>query len=185
MKKYVIILACGILFSCDNKRSSEGILSEESEVAPETIPPSKVEPQVDGVAAGEEMARPLAVIDGRYQKLEKDDLSADCNCRCIDVDFNASTEICIVKDKIYINVRFEKTGESTANIYLVNVSREKNPERKFPWEEFDRNTPIASMEFIPDGTAELDWKGFNIGGEIATDYAIYGKKSLEGTYKKT
>jgi len=30
----------------------------------------------------------------------------------------------------------------------------------------------------------LDWKGFYIDGELAVDYAIYGKKTLEGTYKK-
>jgi hypothetical protein len=30
----------------------------------------------------------------------------------------------------------------------------------------------------------LDWKGFSIDGELAVDYAIFGKKTLEGTYKK-
>jgi zinc D-Ala-D-Ala carboxypeptidase len=31
---------------------------------------------------------------------------------------------------------------------------------------------------------ELDWLGFTINGDLAMDYAIFGKKTLEGQYKK-
>ena len=185
MKKYLIIFVFCILASCDdNKKSSQQLSEEPAPASSERISPAKVEPEVDGLETEEEVARPLAVIDGRYRKLEKDESSTDCNCKCIDVDFDATSEFCIVKDKIYINARCQKTGDNSADLYFVNVSREENPDRPIPWKDFDTDTPIASIEFKPDGTAELDWIGFNIDGKVATDYAIYGKKSLEGTYKK-
>ena len=184
MKKYIIILIFGILFSCDDNKNSSAQFSEKKEVGSEEIPPSKVEPEVDGLETEEEVARPLAVIDGRYRKLDKDDLSSDCNCRCIDVNFDAPTEFCIVKDKIYISALCKKTAENSADIFFVKMSKEENPDRAIPWDQFDTDTPIASVKFQPDGTAELDWIGFNIDGKVATDYAIYGKKSLEGKYKK-
>lgn len=184
MKKFLIILAFSLFFSCEDNKKAAAQFPEESEVAPEQVPASKVEPEVDGLETEEDVARPLAVVGGRYRKLEEGDTSTDCNCKCIDLEFDKTSEFCIVKDKIYINARCQKTGQNTADIYFVNLSREENPERKIPWQDFDTTTPIASVEFKSDGTAELDWIGFNIDGKLATDYAIYGKKSLEGTYKR-
>ncbi len=78
----------------------------------------------------------------------------------------------------------QKTGDNTADIYLVGPSREMHPDKPLPWADFDTDFPVATMTFQPDGSAELDWLGFAVNGEIATEYALYGKKTLEGTYQK-
>ena len=184
MKKYLIMLFFSLLISCDEEKKSSAQFSEEKEITPEKIPLSKVERDTDGVTTVEDVARPLAVVGGKYRKVENDSGSIDCNCACIEVNFDTPTEWCIVKDKVYIKARCQKTGGNTADVYLVDVSREENQDRPLPWKDFDKDLPIASIVFQPDGTADLDWKGFNIGGKLATDYAIYGKKSLEGTYKR-
>jgi len=115
-----------------------------------------------------------------YIKIDESD--ANCNCYCLELDMNKNTELCLSEDKIYINARYAQAKDGV-NMYYVSPSN-KNTNEDLPWKEFDTNTPIAVLSTGENGNMVLDWKGFSIDGELAVDYAIYGKKTLEGTYKK-
>jgi len=105
----------------------------------------------------------------------------NCNCYCIEVKLSDTAELCLTKDKLYINGRFETSGNNI-NIYYTGKSS-GNTDTNIPWDKFETGTPIAVL--TPDDNGfKLDWKGFSIDGKIAIDYALYGKKTLEGTYKK-
>lgn len=115
-----------------------------------------------------------------YIKINESD--ANCNCYCLELDMSKSTELCLSEDEIYINARYAQDGDDV-NMYYVSPSN-KNTNEDLPWKEFDTNTPIAVLSAGENENMVLDWKGFSIDGELAVDYAIYGKKTLEGTYKK-
>jgi len=121
-----------------------------------------------------------AVSGETYVKIDEKD--ANCNCYCLELNMNNNTELCLSEDEIYITARYSKSGNNI-NMYYANPSS-KNTNEELPWEDFDTNTPIAVLSPTDNGNLELDWKGFSINGELAVDYAIYGKKTLEGTYKK-
>lgn len=114
----------------------------------------------------------------------KDDHTEDtnCNCYCIDVSMKSTSELCLTEDKLYINGRFEKSGNNI-NIYYTGKSA-GTTDKEIPWDKFETGTPIAVLSPASNGNLKLDWKGFSINGEIAIDYALLGKKTLEGTYKK-
>ena len=116
---------------------------------------------------------------GRYRLITEDPIG---DCSYLEVSFTTPTRLCIAPDEIFIFARYEKTGGNTANVYLKDPL--ENHLGELPWEEFDRDTPIATLSLEPNGTLVLDWKGFAVDGDIATDYAIYGKKTLEGTYER-
>ena len=59
----------------------------------------------------------------------------------------------------------------------------RNKDKNLPWEDFSKKDAIASLKATNDGL-KLDWIGFKINGQIATDYAIFGKKTLEGNFTK-
>lgn len=183
MKKYLFILLIALLTSCEEDKKASKDYSENNEKTIESLPPGNIQKERDALQTEKEEPKTVATLNGRYRKMIKDQPATDCSCNCIDISFDGNTEWCIVKDKVYINARCEKTGENTAELYFVSASLDI-AERQLPWEEFDTDIPIASIEFQPDGSAKLDWKGFSSDGKIATDYAIYGKKTLEGTYKK-
>jgi hypothetical protein len=115
-----------------------------------------------------------------FLKIDKSD--ANCSCYCIELDMSNNTELCLLEDEMYIKARYSKSGNDV-NMYYLSPSN-KNTNKDLPWEDFDTNTPIAVLSPGENGNMELDWKGFSIDGELAVDYAIYGKKTLEGTYKK-
>jgi len=121
-----------------------------------------------------------AIAGEIYVKIDEKD--ANCNCYCLELDMNNNTELCLSEDKIYITASYSKSGNNV-NMYYTSPSS-KNTNDELPWEDFDTNTPIAVLSPTDNGNMELDWKGFSINGELAIDYAIYGKKTLEGTYKK-
>ena len=104
-----------------------------------------------------------------------------CNCYCLDVQLNSTAELCLAENDLYIYGRFEQEGD-LINIYYSGKSP-KNTNTEIPWDEFDRNLPIAVLRSSGEGM-KLDWKGFSINEQIAVDYALYGKKTLEGNYKK-
>ncbi|MGB7786818.1 MAG: hypothetical protein WBL27_12010 [Salinimicrobium sp.] len=179
MKKSLNLMFLGLLlfcFSCGDEAKSEQPAANKDQVITK-------EGKHD-TAALHEGSEPVAVLNGRYRKLIKNQPASDCNCNCIDVDFDKPSEWCIIKDKVYISAQCRKSGDNSVDLYFIGMSREDAPDRPLPWQDFDTDQPIASINFQPSGDAELDWKGFSIDGKIATDYAIFGKKTLEGTYKK-
>jgi len=113
----------------------------------------------------------------------KDDHAEDtnCNCYCLDIKFSGTSKLCLTQDNLFINGRFEKEGENI-NVYYSGKAA-GNSDTQLPWEEFDTGTPIAVLSPAENGF-KFDWKGFSINNEIAIDYALFGKKTLEGTYKK-
>ncbi len=84
---------------------------------------------------------------------------------------------------MYIEVKFEKNQDGSTNVYYVNPSNKNIEGKDIPWDKFDRNTPIATIENLSANEIKLDWLGFSINGDLAVDYAIYGKKTMEGNYK--
>ncbi|MGY5847917.1 hypothetical protein ACW6QP_10910 [Salegentibacter sp. HM20] len=118
---------------------------------------------------------------GKYTKVDESD--ATCNCYCLDVVEGGTTEMCLRPDEIYITARVEKGPGSEIHFYYTQPSS-RNTNTELPWEDFDKNQPIAIMLPGENGQMDLDWKGFHIDGQLATDYAIYGKKTLEGNYKR-
>ncbi len=122
-------------------------------------------------------------IEGQYIRIgEEADLN--CECYCLDLNFTSISELCLSPDKIYINVKFKKTNNNLINVYLINPSDINSEGDKIPWAKFDRNVPIATITSQPNGELDLDWLGFSINGDLAMDYAIFGKKTLEGKFKK-
>ncbi|UJH91104.1 hypothetical protein LZ575_21045 [Antarcticibacterium sp. 1MA-6-2] len=77
----------------------------------------------------------------------------------------------------------EKSGNNI-NIYFIEPSARSSEGKDIPWKDFDKNSPIATIIPQNNGEIELDWLGFTVNGDLAMDYAIYGKKTLEGVYKK-
>lgn len=183
MKTYLILLFALIFASCQNEKKNTAEKVELNEKTTETIP-EKVEEERDGVKIEKEDPKVTTTFNGKYRKMVKDEPAADCNCNCVEISFEKDTEWCIVKDKIYITARSQKTGENSADLYLVGVSREENTDRPLPWKDFDTQSPIAKIAFQPDGSADINWIGFSTNGQVITDYAIYGKKTLEGKYKR-
>jgi hypothetical protein len=53
-----------------------------------------------------------------------------------------------------------------------------------PFNTFDTTVPIAVLTQTSNNTLTLDWKGFSVNGDLAVDYAILGKKNLEGKFVK-
>lgn len=123
-------------------------------------------------------------LEGGYIRTDPPELPDGCNCYCLEISFSTPTQLCIAPDDIYINARFTPNGNAKANVYFVEMVRSETKENEIPWGDLDKNTPIATAELQPDGTLKFDWLGFAINGELAVDYAIFGKKSLEGIYKK-
>ena len=104
-----------------------------------------------------------------------------CQCFCLEVTTSTS-ELCLKEGDLFVNARFQQKGDQVEIYFDGKSSRTSNDE--IPWDKFETGTPIAVLSPEANGTMKLDWKGFSIDGKIAVDYALYGKKTLEGTYKK-
>lgn len=119
-------------------------------------------------------------ISGRYIRTDHPE-DVNCSCYCVTVTMGGTSELCLSDKELYINARYS-ANQNQINIYYAGKAP-KNSNNDLPWDKFDTETPIAVLNSTPDGL-KLDWKGFTIDGELAVDYALYGKKTLEGTYKK-
>lgn len=122
-------------------------------------------------------------LSGTYIKLGEES-DADCTCYCLDINFNSTSDLCLVPNEMYIETRMQRSNDNTVNIFLVGPSVRNTTEENIPWEQFDKNVPIASVTTIANGEIQMNWLGFTSNGDLAMDYAIYGKKTLEGIYKK-
>ncbi|CAN5405892.1 hypothetical protein BH23BAC2_BH23BAC2_08730 [soil metagenome] len=123
-----------------------------------------------------------AVMAGQYIKTGQENDNS-CNCYCIDLSAT-NPELCLVNNELYISTRFQKKLNNSIDVFLVNPSTRNSQGKEIPWKDFDRNAPIATITPKSNGELEFDWLGFTINGDLAVDYAIYGKKTLEGTFKK-
>ena len=144
--------------------------------------PAENDPSIDSQSRTENQANSnkISNLSGTYINTEH---TADNNCKCFCIEITEGTsELCLKENEIYIDARFVKKGENMEIYYSGKSSGSSDQE--IPWDKFETGTPIAVISPEPGGNFKLDWKGFSIDGKIAIDYALYGKKTLEGTYKK-
>lgn len=129
---------------------------------------------------------PATLFTGVFIRSDDGKEGKNCQCNCVEVDFSQQTILCIdEKSGLSIAASFKKANDGSLNIFYVQPKNEKGiAPGKIPWDKFDTSVPIASIDYSSNDTFALDWKGFTIDGEIAVDYAIYGKKNLEGNYVK-
>lgn len=189
-KMTLTVIACFfILNSCKNQNSgnknseagsaSEKTLSEGS-INSENNDYEDANTKSSSITDSEDSA---ATIESQYIKVgEEADLN--CACYCLDLNFTSNSELCLSPDKIFINVKFEKINSNLVNVYFVDASDINSEGKKIPWDKFDRKLPIATISPQPEGELDLDWIGFSINGDLALDYAILGKKTLEGKFKR-
>jgi len=122
-------------------------------------------------------------LSGTYIKIGEE-IDNSCACYCLNINYTGNTEMCLTPAKVFINTRLVKESNQLTNIFLVAPSSKNTEGKDIPWDKFDKNIPIATLKTTPDGKIEMDWLGFTINGDLALDYAILGKKTLEGNYKK-
>ncbi len=120
-------------------------------------------------------------LSGVYYNIEHLDDNT-CKCYCIDVSLDTSSELCLKEGELYIQANYRQNG-NVVNIYYAGRSN-RTTSTDIPWDKFATGTPIAVLVSGSDGSLELDWKGFTIDNKLAVEYALYGKKTLEGIYKK-
>jgi len=182
-----------ILIGCKNKESNQEYDSSANSNTSYSINGSNneektdpIEKKVNDINKSEikkpEESSPSSTISGNYIKLGEE-TDVNCDCYCLNINYANNSEFCLVKDKMYINVKFEKNQDGTTIVYYVNPSNKNVEGKDIPWDKFDRNIPIAKIENTENNQLKLDWLGFSIDGKLAVDYAIYGKKTLEGNYK--
>lgn len=201
---YLLVFTCFIIVSsCRNsesQRDSETLNNEEEEFSPvdRNIPRKDVEKQNEKDAEEIENNSPDAEnsnnqqssqtvsninsLSGNYIKSgEESDNS--CSCYCIDMNFSSNIEMCLIPNEMYISARLQQNNNSV-NVFLVEPSSKNSQGKDIPWNDFDRNSPIATITPQNNGNLDIDWLGFTINGDLAMDYAILGKKTLEGSYSK-
>lgn len=182
-KLTLTIIGCFfILNSCKNKDSGDNN-SETGSDLEKSQSESLTESGNNKDHSKTEAEGTSTTIEGQYIKVgEEGDLN--CECYCLDLNFTSNSELCLSPDTLFINVKFEKANSNLINVYLTDPSDINSEGNEIPWDKFDRNIPIATITPQPDGELELDWLGFSINGDLAMDYAILGKKTLEGKFKR-
>ncbi|MAM17865.1 MAG: hypothetical protein ABGW91_13195 [Christiangramia sp.] len=189
MKVRLIIICFGLLlWSCKDQqgaktdstdipaseRTSENDYSDSGKMTAE-------EPTGDQQASDKDsLAMPENGYSGVYIKTDHPEDSG-CSCYCIDMATSGTGELCLKDQELYINTRYAQDGDEIEVYYTGKSSKTTNSE--IPWDRFETGTPIAVISPNAEGF-DLDWKGFSIDGDLAVDYAILGKKTLEGTYKR-
>ena len=124
-----------------------------------------------------------SIPTGRFIKIGEEQ-DNNCACYCLSVNYSSNSELCLTPSKMFINIRMAKASNQVSNIFLVSPSTKNLEGKEIPWDKFDKDSPIATLTSKSNGELEMDWLGFSINGDLAIDYAILGKKTLEGTYKK-
>ncbi|MCM4155898.1 hypothetical protein [Gramella sp. AN32] len=202
MKKLVLLIfISALLFSCKNNSEKNEDKSPETEILSEgndlrntdqiengnintTSTPGRTKKDtisLDSTPNNRPTDNPTintTIASGTYIRTNG---GSTCNCNCLDIALNNTSELCLVPNEIYINARYEKVGNNIEVYYSGNSA--KTTKKDLPWNKFDKTVPIAILT-SNGNTSELDWKGFSMNGEVAVDYALLGKKNLEGSYKK-
>lgn len=197
----LMILSFIILVSCKNE--PEGAYDPVTNTDTEYFPPeadidpdnANVEENIDSVKkdnlpgsgenpekSGSSEKNKSTDIGGTYIKVGEES-DNNCSCYCLDINFGTGSEFCLLENEMYINTRFQRNPDNTVNVFLVRPST-KNKKSDIPFETFDTDTPIATIAQLPGGELKLDWLGFKSNGDLLPDYALFGKKTLEGIYKR-
>ncbi|MUP41549.1 hypothetical protein [Christiangramia aestuarii] len=192
-KPFILILLIAALVSCQDskKEQSETPINNTEKIQPKDELGSSAQDQPIGEnsdlkysdedTADDTSENRASVISGLYQnKSHTDDVN--CDCYCVNIKTNGTSELCLKEDELYIMARFQRQANNINVFYSGKSPGTTN--KDIPWDKFETGTPIAVLSPESDGSLKLDWKGFSIDGKIAVDYALYGKKTLEGTYKK-
>ena len=190
MKNLIVIMILFMLMSCksntDKDESTLNKLEDNIELTQDSTETNKDTEKNSAI----ENSKTLEITDtntaitssseGTYVNIDNVDAAAGCNT--INLNFNTATPLCIDKDGIIISVSYSRSG----NIVIITFNGviENQKDDTIPFEDFDTNTTLAEITLKPNGFLKLDWKGFTINNDLATDYAILGKKNLEGTFKK-
>ncbi|MEP6260890.1 MAG: hypothetical protein ABJ092_04885 [Gillisia sp.] len=156
-----------------NTRATQGRDNDNNQT-PEETP--------DGVTV-QDPDTPTSNTTGTYIKIGEES-DSNCNCYCLDLNTAGNKELCLVSGEMYITSRFQKNSDNSIDVYLVEPAARNTQGKDIPWKDFDRNSPIAKIIPQANGEMDFDWLGFKINGDLAIDYAIFGKKTLEGQYKK-
>lgn len=211
MKVPIITLLICILFltSCKDSAPSENETLEDSSIdkniysntsSDETdnseeikqrsksdIIDSEINPSIENLSSEKKdkpiIEKPVTSLSGNFIKIG-DEMDSSCSCYCLAINYNGNSELCLTPSKMYINVTMAKVSDNLTNIFLVAPSSKNTEGMNIPWTKFDKNTPIATIKPKGNGEIEFDWLGFSMNGDLAIDYAILGKKTLEGNYKK-
>jgi len=104
-----------------------------------------------------------------------------CECYCLEIEVGKSSELCLKPGELYMEADFRKVGNEI-HVFYKGASV-KSKQNDIPWNDLDTGTPVAIFSKVSTNEYKLDWKGFQIDGKTAVDYALLGKKTLEGTYK--
>ncbi len=126
--------------------------------------------------------RSVSNASGKYIKTGEES-DTNCSCYCIDLNPSGNQELCLVPGEMYITARLQKNSDNSIDVFLVDPSSRNTQGNDMPWKDFDRNSAIAKITPKANGIIDLDWLGFKINGDLAMDYALFGKKTLEGEYK--
>ena len=185
MKFYISMLCLAlILVSCKNngQNSDSGTQTEENNTtkfdSTNTSAGVDVQKKAESNTKNNLGSLSSAISGNTYLKNNE----TNCSCYCLKFETDNRIELCLAEDKFYIEAKYNQAG-NVVNFYYVKALNQEN-NQDIPWEKFDTNTPVAVLNQGENGMLTLDWKGFSIDGKLAVDYAIYGKKTLEGTYKK-
>ena len=106
---------------------------------------------------------------------------SNCECYCLEIAAGKSSEICLKPGELYMEADFRKVGNEI-HVFYKGASV-KSKQNDIPWNDLDTGTAVATFSKVSTNQYKLDWKGFQIDGKTAVDYALLGKKTLEGTYK--
>ncbi|WP_121667621.1 hypothetical protein [Mesonia aquimarina] len=188
MRLFPLILLTFFLFTnCkedNSEKKTEQFSNEISEDESEN-PSSTNQHNSPHKKSSDSKTKPVKAISGMFQRVNEDSTPGSCNCDCLSIDFSNPQSLCIDKESgLEIQVNYKKMDNGKVAMYLVEGNGDTEVLKKIPWEKFDKNKPLAKIDFTDTNRFTLDWVGFMLNGEVAVDYAILGKKNLEGDFQK-
>ena len=192
MKKLLTILLClPLCFACQDERKSN-TSEEENSSSTETAEVQRDSAQnttsnsSDSTTENSTIKKITAKdFSGEFQRSDDGKESTSCDCNCLSIQMNQASKLCLDQEEnIHIQVKFKQTDASNLVMYYVSGQGKMEGQKDIPWSYFDTDQALATLHFTTPNSFELDWKGFIQNGEIAMDYAVLGKKNLEGNYKR-
>jgi len=191
MRILLILIGALVIFSCKNNTQSTedtsvdiktGTAIKDTREEAEAIENDAIENEDNRTNTSDDKNLEISgeLPNGTYINTENED--ADTGCNMLMLNYSAPTSLCIDKEGITISVNYKKNGQNTEVFF--NGLVENKSDKKIPFNTFDKNVPIAVITQKTNNSLTLDWKGFSVNGDLAIDYAILGKKNLEGDFKK-